>query len=215
MSMNQGSQVSGVTPTRIGWDDADPEGLRVFRRLGDQYANNVREMGGSGSGSAPIEMRFLIDRSHLELVRRVHLQSRPPRKLHDRSCLELVGRVHLQRRKLHKLPENKLLTALRSLAEVCPLVREVARMESRWPIEKRVAIMRRYVWECLRSRDWTDSVIPGVERSADYMQAAVEALVEGVWYKDTREEVARGVQFKGLQADPDEICTLREQLTGR
>lgn len=41
------------------------------------------------------------------------------------------------------------------------------------------------------------------------------ALVEGVWPKDFQEEVARDMEFKGLQAHPDESFTLMKNMTER
>lgn len=66
MNMAQGNHVNGaVMPPPIGRDDADPEGWRVFLRLFDEYANNKREMGGSGAGGVPIQMRCLIDHTSI------------------------------------------------------------------------------------------------------------------------------------------------------
>lgn len=56
MSISQGSHVNGVMPQRIGRGEANLKGLRVFLRLHDKNANNVRKMGGSGAGGAPIQM---------------------------------------------------------------------------------------------------------------------------------------------------------------
>lgn len=54
MNMNRESHVNGVVPPRIGRDNGDPKGLRVFRRLYDGHANDVREMGGSSAGNTLI-----------------------------------------------------------------------------------------------------------------------------------------------------------------
>lgn len=73
-----------MIPPCIGRDNAFPEELRVFLRLlFGEYANHVREIGGSGAGNAPIRVRCLIDRSYLELVIRDHLKNLVQRDLKD------------------------------------------------------------------------------------------------------------------------------------
>lgn len=93
--MGQGSHVIGVVPPHvIGRDDANPDDLRVVLRLYDgYYAANAITIGGSGAaGNAPIQIRCLIDRSYLDLVRRNKLQNRPLRGVSSIRLLTALRR---------------------------------------------------------------------------------------------------------------------------
>ena len=120
-------------------------------------------------------MRCLIDGAYLDLTRMDWLQSRP----------------------LDDISENELLTALKrearvseeapSLAEFCPVAREAARIESRWPIEKRIAHVRRNVQDCLQDRDWESVVIQDNRWTPEDGRATVAALMDGLWPRDFKD----------------------------
>lgn len=68
------------------------DGLRVFLSLDNEYANNVREKGGSGAGNAPIQKMYLRDKSYLDLLRRDGLPNRQLSGVPDRELLNALRR---------------------------------------------------------------------------------------------------------------------------
>ena len=138
------SQTNGVaSPPHLGADQADSEGLGHFLRLHSEYQANVR-MGGTGAGSAPVPMRCLIDGAYLDLLRMDWLQCRPLDDIWEDNLLTALKREAGFSEEAPSLTEEAP-----SLTEFCQVVREAARIESRWPIEKRTTYVRRDVQDYL------------------------------------------------------------------